>query len=540
MVNLFEYNEKLHLFVAELDSPVDVAKFRSAGWRYHKDKEIWYCTNTVYAARVAQTEKQKALVEYVKEKYEHPMIAASMAKGENLEDEPNGLFRFQLAGVEACKKAMGFTRGSVLLADEVRLGKTIETLRLIRDLGIERGKILIITTATAKLNWQAEYEKWLGVSPGVAKGGSFPDADQVVMNYDIASRHRASLIGKAPWDMIVIDECHHLKSRKTQRTKAILGDLQKPKAFPPVKARYKLALSGTPILSRPRELFPVLRYLDPHTFHSVHHFDTRYCGPSSGYSGRLEYNGASNEVELQYLLRSRLMVRRKKRDVLKMLPPVRQILPLEIPGISDSAKKFFDRAKDKAGINATGDLTEAQFEALRAVLMGKYGFEEHVATIRKAEAVAKVPYVIEHLEDLLEEGRAAICFVHHIEVGKAIEEHFRKKGVYPSKIVGGMTAESKKREQDRFQNGETPLLIGNLQAAGQAITLSRAEVTVFAEVGWTPGELEQAEERSFGFHKTEPIFVQYLVTAGGIDEHMLKMILRKKQTIDQTINRIKK
>lgn len=112
---------------------------------------------------------------------------------------------------------------------------------------------------------------------------------------------------------IIADECHYLKNPRAKRTKTILPMLH--------NARRAIMLSGTPALSRPYELFPQLNAIDPYSWASPKEFGKRYCRSKRKRSGGGEYRGATNISELHALLKGTLMIRRRKRDILKELPP---------------------------------------------------------------------------------------------------------------------------------------------------------------------------------------------------------------------------
>lgn len=125
--------------------------------------------------------------------------------------------------------------------------------------------------------------------------------------------------------VIIADECHYLKNRSAQRTKELLPLL--------ANARRAILLSGTPALSRPKELWTQLNVVDQNSWDDQESFLERYCtggGGSRGFKGKGK--GAANLRELHELLKATVMVRRCKKDILKALPPKRRTLrPVEIP-----------------------------------------------------------------------------------------------------------------------------------------------------------------------------------------------------------------
>src|SRR4029077_11125145 len=124
--------------------------------------------------------------------------------------------------------------------------------------------------------------------------------DIIIINYDRLHQHEMELSTRA-WDLVIADECHYLKNAQTRRTTIATR----------LKAGRRLALSGTPLLNRPRELLPVLTWLDPVIWPKAkwHEFGLRYCGACWNGFG-WEYNGATHLEELASILRSTVMLRR--------------------------------------------------------------------------------------------------------------------------------------------------------------------------------------------------------------------------------------
>ena len=123
---------------------------------------------------------------------------------------PEGLslFPYQKAGVEYI-----LARPNTLLADEMGLGKSCMSVAVSNCLPEVR-RVLIICPASLKINWQREWQRWdtKGLSVGIA-GKTFPDTEVCIINYDILKKYRKEL-RQQEYDLIIVDECHYLKSGK--------------------------------------------------------------------------------------------------------------------------------------------------------------------------------------------------------------------------------------------------------------------------------------------------------------------------------------
>lgn len=466
---------------------------------------------------------------------------------------PEGLeyLPYQKAGI-----AYALNRDSVLIGDEMGLGKTIQAIGVFNaDETIK--KVLVVCPASLRLNWKREFEKWATrtVRTEIVNGGKasdFPssDFDILIVNYDVLSKHRKR-VDEIAWDMLIVDEAHYAKNQSAQRTKAIFGWVTKDGKVKqtPIKARRKLFLTGTPIVNRPIELWILVQSLDPDGLgRNFFGFAKKYTNAyHNGYGW--DFSGAQNLDQLQRLMRERFMVRRLKADVLKELPAKRrQVVEIPANGASKAVneeKRIFDHHKsylaelderireaetaDAYDLSYDGYAVETLREMWRDAMLAAF---TEMSKARHEVALAKVPHVVEHLETALEQG-PVVCFAHHKDVVKALADRFEGRVVT---LTGETKMEDRQLAVDRFQNGEVDLFIGNIQAAGVGITLTRSSHVVFAELDWVPGNLSQAEDRCHRIGQDQSVLVQHLVLEDSVDAQMAKTLVEKQEVISKALD----
>lgn len=458
---------------------------------------------------------------------------------------PDGLdyLGYQRAGI-----AWAMKREGTLIGDEMGLGKTIQAIGLINGTP-EIHRALIVCPAGLKLNWYKELRRWLvrKLTVGIASSDVFPTTDIVIINYDILHKYPKRL--ELYWDLVVIDEAHYCKNPKARRTIQIFGyrpSRAEAKAgklpIAPMQARRRVAMSGTPMVNRPVELFPIINWLDPKGWPNFWTYAKRYCNAHNNGFG-MDLTGASNLEELQEKLRRSIMVRRLKKDVLTELPPkTRQVIELPSEGLEciSSEHKALDEMQDKiADLKAAvelakaGDNEELYRKAVEALTAGcRVGFTE-VSKVRHETALAKVPQVVTYLEDALAEGKV-ILFAHHRDVIDAYMQAFPQA----VKIVGGMSPEEKQASADRFmKDPKCDLIIGNETAMGMGWTLTASSRVIFAELDWVPGIISQCEDRAHRIGQKDNVLVTHLVLEGSIDATMAKRIIEKQEVIDRAMDR---
>lgn len=520
-------------------------KPKAAGFRWDPTNKVWWTNDIAKAillADYASGAVKDELAEFIKER-ERAFEASSATDADIDLPIPEGLeyLPFQKAGI-----AYGIQQPNILLADEMGLGKTIQAIGIINaDPTIERA--LIIVPATLRTNWKRELEKWL-VRPttiGIASGKDWPDTDIVIINYDILKNHLDAMRAQE-WDILICDEAHALKNPKAQRTQYVLGKWHKDpaKRIPAIPTRRKVFITGTPILNRPIELYPLIKALDPITWGNWRNYVTRYC---DGHQTRWgwDVSGASNLDELQEKLRSTIMVRRLKADVLADLPPKRrQIMALPQNGAAPAVASEWEimrRNEDmleelRAAVElAKASEDEADYKAAVENLRdgARRAFED-ISKARHETALAKLPAVKAHLHELLETGEKVVVFAHHLDVLHALAEEFGDAAVM---LVGATSQDDRQLAVDRFQSDpQVKLFIGSLKAAGVGITLTSSSTVVFAELDWTPAMMTQAEDRCHRIGQANSVLVQHLVLDGSIDAAMAQTLVEKQEIIDKALD----
>lgn len=478
----------------------------------------------------------------------------SRAKDANVEvPAPAGLdyLPYQRAGI-----AYAATRPAVLIGDEMGLGKTIQAIGIFNaDASIKT--VLVVCPASLRLNWKREFERWAvrPVRVAVVSGGKAADwraagadqADVVIVNYDIAGKHR-DRIDAREWDLLIGDEIHFCKNPDAQRTRAIFGHRTKKGEVKQtaIWARRRVFLTGTPIVNRPAELWPLVQALDPEGLgRSFFGFAKRYCAAERNRWG-WDFSGASNLDELQRKLRERFMVRRLKADVLAELPPKRrQVVELPANGaagavaeelrIWESHREYIEQlelelAEAERECEGLADADEFKIEQIRRRL-GKakaVAFEE-MSRARHAVAVAKAPKVAEAIREELEEIESVVVFAHHRDVVEILRSELADLGVVT--VTGETTMEDRQAAVDAFQAGAVRVFIGNIQAAGVGLTLTRSADVRFAELDWVPGNLDQAEDRCHRIGQTGSVLVKHYVLEGSLDSYMVDRIIQKQGVI---------
>lgn len=432
----------------------------------------------------------------------------------------SGLFPYQKEGVRQMFKKYG---GRCLLADDMGLGKTRQALAFIGHcLGEEHARVLVICPSYLRYHWTDKLQDFLKLETQLIKKGSDSlDAQACVVSYDML----ATLdIPTGIFSIVVCDESHYVKSRKTKRTKA---------ATPLVRsAKHALLVTGTPALNRPIELFSQLYMLRPMYIKNYTAYASRYCNGKAtpfGYDDR----GSSNSHELHWILKRAFMVRRLKRDVLTELPPkTRHTVWLEVRASELSDVRYgFSQWKE---LNHTIYKLPSGSEQQRLQIFER---QKIISETWRATAAAKCGAIVHWVVDALEKGRSFIFFAYHQIVLDAVEEAVSQRNYNYMRIDGSTPASVRNDNVNAFQNDTSMrIAILSIMAAGTGITLTRVSECVFGELYWVPGCMIQAEDRVHRISQTSRCDIYYLLGAETLDTYVHPTLCKKLATLDSLVD----
>jgi SWI/SNF-related matrix-associated actin-dependent regulator 1 of chromatin subfamily A len=514
---------------------------KAAGFRWDPAQKVWFTTDGAIAAKLLDPDgAAKVLAEHEqKQQARAAAIEASRAADVDVDlPVPEGLayLPYQRAGI-----AIALARPAVLFGDEMGLGKTIQFIGLLNaDPTLKR--VLIVCPASLRLNWKRELAKWLvrEMTIAIATPQSCHPlySDITIVNYDILSKLSAKL-HSVDWDAICCDEAHYLKNPEAKRTQAIVGKEKKGQVeAEPIKARKRVFLTGTPIPNRPIEGWPLFHYLDPVEFKSFFGYAKRYAAAASNGYG-WDFSGSSNLPELQDKLRASIMIRRLKADVLKELPAKRRsVIEIQAEDVDcvSLEQEAWQRHEDamltmRTAVElakASDDPQDYKDAVDRLKEAAQASFTE-MSQLRHDTAVAKIPYVIEHLRNVTENGAKVVVFAHHHDVIEAIAKEFGSAAVT---VYGATPMIERQQSVDRFQTDPSCLVfVGGILAAGVGLTLTAASHVVFAELDWVPGNVTQAEDRCHRIGQHDMVLVEHLVLEGSLDARMAHILVAKQEVI---------
>lgn len=459
-------------------------------------------------------------------------------------------YKYQLEGVDFIE----YKNGRALIADEMGLGKTVQVLLWLAK-HPELRPAVVVCPSSLKLNWQREIGKWIINSDPEILESTTPykikSKDILILNYEIIHAW-GEVLKQMNARALILDEAHMVKNPSARRTRATKR-----------LAKYVdniVGLTGTPIENAPVEIYNVIQMIDSTIFPNYYAYLHKYCGAKRNPWGGLDTKGATNTLELHGILKNTIMIRRKKADVLKELPP-KQIV--HVP-LSISNRIEYDKAEQEfisfVQQRYSRELNEQEIEKelkdfakrnkieVSEVLSDgeKIDLAEHkiertskspafpkLKMLEKLAAQGKVDGVINWIETFLESGEKLVVFAVH----RAIVETLAKKFPESVVIIGGMNKNKKQESVDRFQNGpKVKLLVSNIQAGGVGLTLTASSNVAIIQFPWSPSVLNQAIDRVHRITQVHQVTVWMLIADQTIENRILEILNKKEKIITQVLD----
>lgn len=435
-------------------------------------------------------------------------------------------------------------RSAAILGDDAGLGKSLQLIRAADKVGAER--VIVGCPAIGRVSWRDQFTQWQIVGRKLV---FWPSKDPIpagpvalVVTYDWLSRKgnlktlMAALDATDPFDVLMLDEVHYLKSLDANRTHAAYGrrlEGAKNAACLAGRVSWRWIASATLTPGHAAELYTHIKALFPSVLITIFgrevsfpEFRDRFCHVSvTPFGVKITGNNRNTIPQLKSALAPHILVR-KKLDVLQDLDPIRCLpLPFEIADEADDLSgDELSEALDAA--TALGlDMTDDDCLALLTALALR---SDSASTQRRALGMAKVPQAVEWTENFLGNDRSKklVIFAHHTDVIETLRD---KLGQFkPALIYGKTPASVKGNEVARFQNDPAcRLFIGQTLAAGTSITLTAASDVLLLEPDWTPVNNYQAISRCHRIGQRGSVSAYFAFASGTVDERISAVLRRK-------------
>lgn len=436
----------------------------------------------------------------------------------------NFLHEFQLGGI---------------LADEMGLGKTVQALAFLQSLKEKRGKkeprrpTLIVAPTSVITNWSYEIRRFTPSMSTIMLHGpgrkalfsQIPETDIVLTSYALLRLDRHEL-ERHEFSYVILDEAQNIKNPLATTTKAAKA----------MRARHRLAMTGTPTENRPMELWSIMDFLMPGYLGSAEFFRSNIERP-------ILEGGTSVAVAKMLNAKTRpFILRRLKADVEKQLPPkIESVLHVEMTPsqrdmytqiLNEVRPKVFDAVKKK-GVQGASVSILAALLRLRQVC-------NHPNSIDAFSELAgydsgKFSLLKDLTVEALESGRKILLFSQFRGMLSIIRNWLDETGVEHLYLDGA----TRNRQEliDRFSQDESVrLFLISLKAGGSGLNLMAADTVIIYDPWWNPAVESQAVDRAHRIGQNKTVSVYRLVTEGSVEQKIMDLKAKKSKLVDALIN----
>lgn len=440
--------------------------------------------------------------------------------------------------VKAAIKVLNELQGRAILADEVGLGKTIEAGIVMKEL-VARGKaksILVLTPASLASQWQQELwdkfgERFVRHDDDDFRG--FSKHDKIVSSIDTAksAQHYPDIIGRE-WDLVIIDEAHYLKNKKTQRY-SLADD---------ITARHALMLTATPIQNNLMELYNLINLIKPGLLGTMQNFEEEYIGDAQG-------RVLLHAQRLQKLLQQVLIRNRRLETGLKF--PERKVetnrvtaskgeydLHQAVSGFIRTYKDFFEShlalmvlerevassapALAKTILNMLPKVHDPEVKSAMEAL------HHQAESIKRNAKVNLISDIATNTKEKM------IVFTQFRETQELLSRRLTQEGVSNVKFHGQLTPGRRRKALEEFR-GPTQILVAT-DSGSEGLNLQFCHILVNYDLPWNPMRVEQRIGRVHRIgQESSNVVILNLAVADTIEDYVLEVLYEKIKLFEVAI-----
>ncbi len=420
-----------------------------------------------------------------------------------------------------------------ILADDMGLGKTLQVLAFLNQHRLENHKTwsLVVVPTSLCFNWENESKKFTPDLEVEVFTAAKKKQIQEQIKKDGASKHKILIVtyglliehedffAEHLWDIAVFDEAQNLKNLSSRRTSSARS----------LKAKFKLALSGTPLENNYLDFFSLADLVLPGAIGSYKSFNEVF-----GIGKTIE----SEDLSLLKQKMKPIVLRRTKSAVSLDLPTKSEesyhldFTPEQMEIYKKLALSHNDQVSQLIRDNGAAGSQIAMLTALlrlRQVCSDPNG----VPNIKFNEIPPKLGYIVDCINEHMENGRSVLVFTQFLATLESLSNLFIKNNIPFSTIHGAVSSKNRSIVLDQFQNSPQPqVLLMTLKTGGVGLNLTKASVVYHIEPWWNPAVENQATDRVHRLGQKNNINVYRLIMKDSVEEKIEMLKLRKKSYFD--------
>ena len=413
-----------------------------------------------------------------------------------------------------------------ILADEMGLGKSLQTITFIKQILKEKplAKIIIVVPTALVYNWEKEFSKfapqlkYVAVSDTVAKRQEiFANKDKYnifITSYGLI-RNDKDEYEDMDFELCVVDEAQNIKNYQATMTKEIKK----------IKAKCKIALTGTPVENNVTELWSIFDFTMPGYLNSVVKFREKYNIKDVDEKGLEVLNNLSNQIKP-------FILRRKKSDVVKSLPKkIENKIYIDLPDkqkilymkvLKDTKKEMDEMIRDGGFEKSRMKILQLLMKLRQVCIDPSVMYENYTGDRIKIDELLRV------VKESIENNHKILIFSSFKRVLDNVKELFAKNDITYYMIDGSVKSKDRMYMVEKFNNDDTNCFLITLKSGGTGLNLTGADTVIHLDIWWNPQVENQATDRAHRIGQTKTVSVIKLVTKGTIEERIIELQDKKK------------
>jgi superfamily II DNA or RNA helicase len=423
---------------------------------------------------------------------------------------------YQREGLRFLVRRASWSPGA-LLADDMGLGKTVQAIAL---LCMRPGPALVVAPTSVTGNWLAELARFAPHLTIVDHRGASRNREHapapgeiVLTTWDTLVRDE-DLLAPIEWDTLVLDEAHAVKNARTRRAGAASG----------LSARFRVALTGTPVENRLSELWSLLGVVVPGLLPREDLFRARFQVP-------IERDHDDAALTRLRAIVHPFLLRRTKAEVAAFLPPKTEVVErVALPPAEAGLYAKIRTAAVRELAGGTGP--QARFRVLAAITrLRQVACDARLVEPSRTTHGPKVRRLVELLSELGSEGVRTLVFSEFTSLLDLCEPALEAAGLSFLRLDGSTTPGERVRRVAAFQAGEAPVFLLSRKAGGTGLNLTAASAVIHLDPWWNPAVEDQATDRVHRLGQERPVTVIRLVTEGTLEERVLSLHAEKRALV---------
>ncbi|MDR1903649.1 MAG: DEAD/DEAH box helicase [Treponema sp.] len=420
-----------------------------------------------------------------------------------------------------------------ILADDMGLGKTVQAIAAVlrlNDDGLLGDGCLIIAPAALLSNWERELSRFAPSLKVFRYHGAYrhlaDECDVMLTTYQTAARDNAKLV-QHTFSLLVVDEAHLMKNAEAKSVKAVKQ----------LRARFTLALSGTPVENRLEDLRSLFDFVLPGYLGTAAQFKDAYRYP-------VEVMRSREAAEKLKKITAPFLLRRLKTDkaIISDLPD--KIISNEYALLEKGQAALYESVVTET-IKKSAEIEEGggRSALILSLLTSLKQICDHPRVYDKESPAlsalsGKAQLLLTLLDEILAGGEKTLIFSQYVETLDCLEEIIRKEmGEAALCYHGGLNQKNRAGIISRFQNDPASrILLVSLRAGGLGLNLTAASRVIHYDLWYNPAVENQASDRSFRIGQTRNVFVHRFITRNSFEEKIDAMLAAKRELADMTVS----